>query len=112
MEVAARAPLQFLADGLSDGDPVPFGAELVVTAHLDLVGGIGTIVAYLPDPDDFTLWPSLEPGTRGRALFLLPRRRTPDSLVVEILTGPHAASRVQVPFGVPGSDTLAAWSRA
>ena len=113
--LATRAPLQLLADGLWDGDDVPFGAELVVTTHLDLVGGFSTVVAYLPDPDDFTLWPALEPGTLGRALHFWPRRRpgkAVDSLVVEILTGPHAASRVQVPIGVPGQDTLAAWSRA
>lgn len=113
MEVAARAPLQFLDDGLSDGDPVPFGAEIVVTSHLDLVGGLETVIAYLPDPDDFTVWPALEPGTRGRALHLWPRRRRPvDCLIVEVLTGPHAQSQVQVPIGVPGQDALAAWSRA
>ena len=113
MEAATRAPLQFVSDGLWDGDPVPFGAEIVVTSQLDLVGGISTFVAYLPDPDDFTLWPALEPGTRARALHLSPQRRRPvDCLIVEVLTGPHASSRVQVPIGVPGEDTLAAWSRA
>lgn len=111
--LATPAPLQYLADGLSDGDPVPFGAEIVVTSHLDLVGGLNTVVAYLPDPDDFTLWPALEPGTRARALHLWPRRRQPvDCLVVEVLTGPHAHSEVRVPIGVPGADALSAWSRA
>jgi hypothetical protein len=113
MEAATRAPLQFVSDALWDGDAVPLGAELVVTSRLDLVGGISTFVAYLPDPDDFTLWPTLEPGTVGRALHLWPPRRRPvDCLVVQILTGPHSATRVQVPIGVPGKDTLAAWSRA
>ena len=111
--LTTRAPLQLVEDELTDGDPVPFGAELVVTSHLDLVGGLNTVVAYLPDPDDFTLWPALEPGTRARALHLWPRRRQPvDCLVVEVLTGPHARSEVRVPIGVPGQDVLAAWSRA
>jgi hypothetical protein len=109
---APLEPLQVLAEGLWDGEPVPFGAELVVTTHLDLVGGIGTLVVYLPDPDDFTLWPALEPGTRGRARFLWPRRHPAEFLIIELITGPHAPSLVQVPIGVPGRDTLAAWVRA